>query len=114
MAILSNPCMIPRWAPAFADEVEAEGQEWRVRKGDQRFVLILQSDAALQVVNYLREISPGVVGGAHLRVLPRPGGGSVIVMTLPVPADREEAGVIEILQGELKALTQLSKTIIPT
>ena len=34
-------------------------------------------------VDYLREIAPGREGGAYIRVIPRPGGGSVVVMTVP-------------------------------
>ena len=35
-------------------------------------------------MDYLREVAPGREGGAYIRAGPRPGGGSVIVMTLPL------------------------------
>lgn len=40
-----------------------------------------------RTVDYLREVVPGREGGAYLRCVPRPRGGTVIVMTLPLLPD---------------------------
>ena len=40
-------------------------------------------------VDYLREVAPACEGGAYLRAVPRPGGGTVIVMTLPLLPDTD-------------------------
>lgn len=110
LRILADPTKIPRWAPAFADRVLAEGDGWVVEKGDSRFSLTIRSDDSLGVADYLREIAPGVLGGAYIRVLPRPGGGCVVVMTLPV-REGQENQVAAILSEELKALVALAGVV---
>lgn len=108
MRVLLDPRVIPLWAPNFADEVAPADTQWQVRKGDQRFLMTLESDASFKIVNYLREISPGIRGGAYMRVLPRPGGGSVIVMTLPVPVGRSQSEISGVLREELSELIRMS------
>ena len=58
-------------------------------------------------VDYLREIAPGREGGAYMRAIPRPGGGSVVVMTLPLLPDAERTAVAATLRDELNALVSL-------
>src|SRR5450631_2276530 len=58
-------------------------------------------------VDYLREIAPGGEGGAYIRAIPRPGGGSVVVMTLPLLLDAERTAVAATLRDELNALVSL-------
>jgi hypothetical protein len=108
MRVLLDPRMIPLWASNFADEVVPVDTQWQARKGDQRFLMTLESNVSFKIVNYLREISPGIRGGAYMRVLPRPGGGSVIVMTLPVPVSRSQSEVLDILEEELSELIRMS------
>jgi hypothetical protein len=108
MRVLLDPRLIPLWAPNFADEVNPADTQWQVRKGEQRFLMTLESDVSLMIVNYLRETSPGIRGGAYMRLLPRPGGGSVIVMTLPVPMNRSQSEVVGILEEELSELIRMS------
>jgi hypothetical protein len=108
MRVLLDPRLIPLWAPNFADEVVSADTQWQVRKGDQRFPMTLESDVSFKIVNYLREISPGIRGGAYIRVLPRPGGGSVIVMTLPVPVSKSQTEVVGVLEEELSELIRMS------
>ena len=84
MALLTDPRRIPDWAPAFADLVTEYNQSgWRALKSGRTFALrvVMKQDAG--TVDYLREIAPGREGGAYIRVIPRPGGGSVVVMTVP-------------------------------
>ena|ERR1700685_1071105 len=83
LEILADPGNLPKWAPGFADSVERDDQDgWRVTKGGNVFSLQVAIAQSSRTVDYLREVAPGRQGGAFLRVLPRPQGGSVIVMTL--------------------------------
>lgn len=110
VAVLSDPARIPDWAPAFADAVTGEGQSrWRATKNGQDFVIRVATNSDAGTVDYLREITPGHEGGAYLRVVPRPGGGSVVTMTLPVAAGADPAVVATILRGELSALASLAE-----
>ena len=61
-----------------------------------------------RTVDYLREVAPGREGGAYLRVLPGPRGGSVIIMTLPIPPDADRDAVARTLSEELVALAKLA------
>jgi transposase InsO family protein len=111
LAILKDPRLIPRWAPAFADTVEVDTKNgWRVVKDDAAFSLELVISPSSRTVDYLREIAPGKRGGAYIRVLQRPGGGSVVVMTLPVAGGANVEAVTNVLTQELKRLVALSET----
>ncbi len=61
-------------------------------------------------VDYLREIAPGREGGAYIRVIPRPGGGSVVVMTVPLIPDTEPAAITATLRDELNTLISLASS----
>jgi hypothetical protein len=107
--LLADPRNIPKWAPLFADEVSGDGKRgWLVTKDGKSFVLHVASSPSSGTVDYLREIAPGRVGGAYIRVLPRPGTGSTIVMTLPITPGITEEKVATILRGELAQLVQMS------
>ena len=82
--VLTDAKLIPQWAPAFADTIEANAHDgWHVTKDGNTFSLQVAVARSNRTVDYLREIAPGKQGGAYIRVLPRPRGGSVVVMTLP-------------------------------
>lgn len=107
--VLVEPRRIPGWAPDFADRVVGDSRlGWRAIKEGRSVALHVVIDRSAGTVDYLREIGPGRRGGAYLRAMPRPGGGSVIVMTVPrqpgVEADRSAA----ILTRELRALVALA------
>ena len=107
--ILADARRIPEWAPAFADRIEAAGSnEWKVIKDGNNYSLEVVVGNAGRTVSYLREVEPGRKGGADIRVLSRPSGGSVVVMTLPVPPDRTAADVNMVLRREMDSLIQLS------
>lgn len=109
--LLADPRYIPDWAPNFADEVtEDEGRGWRVMKNGEVFSIRVVAATAARTVDYLREIVPGREGGAYTRVVPRLGGGSVIVITLPVPPGGDAENVTAVLKDELAALARLSST----
>ena len=58
-------------------------------------------------VDYLRELAPRRDGGACLRAVPRPGGGCLIVMTVPAAPGVDPAPTASVLAGELHALALL-------
>ncbi|WP_293382947.1 SRPBCC family protein [Phenylobacterium sp.] len=107
--LLRDPRNIPRWAPNFADMVNLDpaSPKYTAAKAGQTFALRLVIAPKARSVDYLREIAPGQEGGAFLRVLPRPGGGSVVVMTVPVPPDGDPENVGEVLRDELDRLAKL-------
>jgi len=110
LALLANPCRIPDWAPAFADSVTRDGQSgWRATKGGQDFTLRVVTSQDAGTVDYLREISPCREAGAYIRAVPRPGGGSVVVMTLPILPGAEPAAIVATLRDELTALVGLAE-----
>jgi hypothetical protein len=109
--LLADPRHIPAWAPAFADAITGtELAGWQAVKDGRPFTLRAAHARAQRTVDYLREIAPGREGGAYLRVLPRPGGGSVIVMTLPLIPGTDPERFTATLRAELAALTQLAST----
>lgn len=108
LALLADPRRIHDWAPAFADAVSGDAQSgWRVTKDGRDFALRVLVNQDAGTVDYLREVAPGREGGAYLRAVPRPGGGSVIVMTLPLLPDTDPADTAVTLTAELAALTGL-------
>jgi hypothetical protein len=108
VALLADGTRLPRWAPAFADVVERDGDAWRATKGERSFVVQVEVHTEAGTVDYLREVAPGRFGGAYLRVVPRPGGGSVVSMTLPVGPGVDPGTVRATLADELAALTALA------
>jgi hypothetical protein len=112
VVLLADASRIPGWAPAFADTVRCEhGPLWRAVKDGRDFAFRTAVKPDTGTVDYLREIAPGREGGAYLRVLPRPGGGSVVVMTLPVPPGADPAAVASTLDDELAALKDLAEGV---
>jgi hypothetical protein len=106
--VLTDPRLIPRWAPGFADRVEAEEQgHWKVTKGEKTLYLEVVVFRSAGTVDYLREVAPGKKGGAYIRVLPRPRGGSVVVLTLPIPNDVSAEETASTLYQELRLLKEL-------
>ena len=59
-------------------------------------------------VDYLRQVAPGREGGAYIRAVPRPGGGSVVTMTLPLLPDVDPADTAATLARELATLLSLA------
>jgi Polyketide cyclase / dehydrase and lipid transport len=110
-ALLADPRHIPAWAPAFADAITgSEHQGWQAVKDGRGFALRVACARAQRTVDYLGAIAPGREGGAYLRVLARPGGGSVIVMTLPLTPGTGPETVTANLRAELAALARLAGT----
>jgi hypothetical protein len=108
-AILADAKNIPRWAPLFADEVtQSEDGTYQVTKDGSTFTMQVPVNQSLGTVDYLRAMAGGSLGGAYLRVVPRPRGGSVIVMTVPVAPGKKPEDVSTILSEELGRLLSLA------
>jgi len=113
VALLADPRRLPEWAPAFADTVAGDAQSgWRAVKDGRQFELRVATSTDARTVDYLREVAPGREGGAYLRAVPRPGRGSVIVMTLPVPPGSDLAVVAATPHDELAALGALAELVM--
>lgn len=107
--LLSDPRHLSEWAPVFADEIIGDAQQgWQAVKDGQAFCFQVVVSRVSRTVDYLREVAPGFIGGAYLRVLPRPSGGSVAVMTLPVPTGADPEVITTTLRDELAALVRLA------
>lgn len=110
VALLADPTRIPTWAPAFADRVAGDTNSgWRASKDGRDFGLRVAVDQGAGTVDYLRELVPGREGGAYIRAIPRPGGGSVIVMTLPLLPDVDPGDTAATLAAELSVLVSLAE-----
>jgi hypothetical protein len=108
VAVIADGTRIPEWAPGFADRVEGDAEHgWRVIKGDTEFAVDIRVNHEVGTVDYVREIGPGRTGGASLRAVPRLGGGTVIVVTLPVLPGAAPEDVAAILTEELETLAGL-------
>lgn len=112
LQFLSDPRRLPQWAPGFADQVETDGRGgWTVTKNEKTFSLEMVAFIPAGTVDYLRQITPEQKGGAFLRVLPRPRGGCVIVMTLPVLPGATVDETTTILDQELQVVTKLCASL---
>ena len=110
VALLADAARLSAWAPGFADTVtSAGGSRWRAVKDGRDFAFRTAVNLDAGTVDYLREITPGREGGAYLRVMPRPGGGAVVIMTLPVLPGTDPADVAATLEDELTALKGLAE-----
>ena len=110
-AVMADPTLLPRWAPDFADGVGGDAASgWRVTKDGSSFPVRIPVAPEAGTVDFVREIAPGLEAGAYLRSQPRPGGGAVVSITVPLPADADASGVATTLDAELRALVQLAST----
>jgi hypothetical protein len=109
LELLADARRLPEWAPGFADAVEGDERAgWKVTKDGAAFEIRVVVQPEARTVDYLREVAPGLVGGAYLRVTPLMGGGSSVVITVPVIGDPD--AVAAILDEELVTLTRLAET----
>lgn len=100
---------IPKWAPVFADSIEhVSGAQYRVTKNGESFTLEVFLHPSAHAVDYLRQMANGRRGGAFLRVMPRPLGGSTITMTVPIGPSATEAAVAKTLEQELAEVIRLA------
>jgi hypothetical protein len=108
--LIADPRQIPKWAPGFADSVvRLPDSNWRATKNGQPFSLRVATNRDAGTADYLREVLPGREGGAYLRTVPRLGGGSVVVMVLPIVPGTDRTIVAATLRDELDALARLAE-----
>lgn len=108
LSVLNDPARLPEWAPVFADKVEHSPQNgWRVTKDNQSFNVQVNVSTVAGTVDFLREMAEGKRAGAYARVFPRPLGGSVVVMTVPLAPGSDPADVARVLEQELTTLVAL-------
>ena len=105
---LTNASSIPLWAPVFADRVEhVHETAFRATKGSDTFDLEILANESALTVDYLRSMANGRRGGAYIRVMPRPLGGSAVTMTVPIGPNVTPSQVAAVLEQELEALVKL-------
>ena len=109
LRVLNDPARLPEWAPVFADKVEHGQNGWRVTKGGDSFNVQVNVSTTAGTVDFLREMADGKRGGAYARVFPRPLGGSVIVMTVPLAPNSDPTDVARDVEQELAALVSLGR-----
>ncbi|HEY5213337.1 MAG TPA: hypothetical protein VIJ38_09985 [Acidobacteriaceae bacterium] len=108
--VLADASNIPKWASAFADSIErVDDTHYSITKSNETFNLEVFTHPSAGAVDYIREMPNGKRGGAYIRVTPRPVGGSVITMTVPVGPDVSESDVAKVLERELFDLIQLAQ-----
>ena len=94
-------------APAFADFIEKTEIGWTAIKDNHQFSIRIAIDPATGCFDILREIAPGEQGGLFMRVLPRPGAGSVVVATIPIVPTSSPERTSSILADELDRIAML-------
>ena len=109
LRVLNDPARLPEWAPVFADKVEHGQNGWRVTKNNESFNVQVNVSTVAGTVDFLREMADGKRGGAYARVFPRPLGGSVIVMTVPLAPNSDPIDVARDVEQELAALVSLGR-----
>jgi hypothetical protein len=107
---LSNATLIPQWAPVFADSSEhISGPNYRLTKSGRSFDVEALANETTLTVDYLFQMTENKRGGAYIRVIPRPLGGSTVTMTVPLGPDTTEEAVAEVLGQELQTLIKLAQ-----
>jgi hypothetical protein len=108
--VLAQVSNIPKWAPVFADTIELiDDAHYSVTKNGEIFNLELVLHPSAGTVDYVREMANSRRGGAYIRVIPRPLGGSAISMTVPMGPDMNASDVARTLEQELAELIQLAR-----
>lgn len=108
--ILAEVGNIPKWAPVFADAIErVDDTHFRVTKNGATFNMELSLHQPVGTVDYIREMSDNKRGGAYIRVTPRPLGGSVVNMTVPVGPNANESDIAKTVDQEIAELIRLAR-----
>jgi Polyketide cyclase / dehydrase and lipid transport len=108
LAVLGDPTRLPQWAPGFADQVHGDhASGWTAVRDGRAFDIVVAVNERAGTVDYLRRLAPDRMGGAYLRVIPAPDGGTVITMTLPLLDGVPGADTRATLRAELAALVLL-------
>ena len=107
-SVLAEANNIPKWASAFADSItRVDDTHHTITKSSVAFEMEVVANESAVTVDYIRQLPSGKRGGAYIRVMPRPAGGSVITMTLPIGPNANEPDITKVLEQELLDLIQL-------
>ncbi|WP_263354719.1 hypothetical protein [Acidicapsa acidisoli] len=108
--VLAQVSNIPKWAPVFADAIEQiDDAHYSVTKNGEIFNLEVFLHPSAGTVDYIREMPNNKRGGAYIRVIPRPLGGSAISITVPIGPNTNESDVARTLEQELADLIRLAR-----
>lgn len=95
---------LPKWAPGFAPNISASGDEWVVDYGSEKLRLRVRTSRDGGTVDFLRSEDPRT--GGFTRVLPN-GEGAEYQFTLLFPAGTPDAAVadqLKIIDEELASV----------
>jgi uncharacterized protein YndB with AHSA1/START domain len=113
---VADPANLPRWAIAFAKEVQADGDAWLVTTGDGGKVSLRPvTDEQLGVVDFHMVMPGGVESVARSRVVPRDGGSEFVFTQVQAPGIPEEMfdRFVETVAHELTALKAVMEVECP-
>ena len=109
-AVLADARRLPEWAPAFAQAVREDGEDWIIDSGGAELRVRVVSDAEHGTVDIVRPANPAL-GGARMRVLPN-GGGSAFVFSIVFPpgvGDDVIAAQMTTIEAELETVRALAE-----
>ncbi len=93
-----------------ADGARSDGEfGWQATKDGRDFTLRVATNEEDGTVDYLRQVAPSREGGAYMSAVPRPRGGSVVTMTLPLLPEVDPTGTAATLARELATLASLAE-----
>lgn len=108
--VLAEVSNVPKWAPVFADAIERiDETHFRVTKNGATFNMEVFLHQSAGTVDYIREMPNNKRGGAYIRVTPRPLGGSVVSMTVPVAPNANESDIAKTVNQELAELIRIAR-----
>lgn len=112
-AFVSDPYLLPQWAPGFAERVRADGEHWVVTnaEGDKRVRVRIDTNA--RTVDFLH---PHIERGAFSRVVANGNGSEFIFVDyLPLAATTQEHATRQReISEELAAVRQLLEQSRPS
>jgi hypothetical protein len=108
--VLAEVSNTPKWAPVFADVIQRiDDTNYTVTKNGKSFNVEIFQHQSAGTVDYILEMPDNRRGGAYLRVIPRPLGGSTVMINVPVAPDTNESDVAKTVEQELVDLIQLAR-----
>src|SRR3954447_17234817 len=112
LALVGDPVALPRWAPAFADDVRPAAGDglWTVASNGEEFEIRVLASPDARTVDFL---APDEDRGLFARVVPSVEG-SALVLTLVMPAETPAAVVDRqraVLEQELHAVRDLCEEV---
>jgi hypothetical protein len=105
--VLADGTRLPGWAPQFASEARAEGDQWVIESGGQPFRIRIKASADSATVDFVS--ADDERAGAFSRVIPN-GEGSEFLFTLLFPQGTDQAAIdaqMAVVDGEVEAVRAL-------